>query len=160
MKKFLYLLLLPLMALAVTSCDNDDKDLPNIKLSIEYSGATEADGDLFVEQGQTFNVDALIVTPTEGTKKATLGQTIYYLDGVPFYSTVVDPFAVEINTTGLDLGEHTLGVRTTVYQVDKEIGFALATFKFMVTQPTSGDDNSSDEGSGILTPQVRVTDGD
>lgn len=160
MKKFLYLLLLPLMALAVTSCDNDDKDLPNIKLSIEYSGATEADGDLFVEQGQTFNVDALIVTPNEGTKKATLGQTIYYLDGVPFYSTVVDPFAVEINTTGLDLGEHTLGVRTTVYQVDKEIGFALATFKFMVTQPTSGDDNSSDEGSGILTPQVRVTDGD
>lgn len=154
-------MLLPVMALAFSSCDNDDKNLPDVNLSIEYSGATEADGDLFVEQGQTFNVDALIVTPAEGTKKATLGQTIYYLDGVPFYSTVVDPFAVEINTTGLDLGEHSLGVRTTVYQVDKEIGFALATFKFMVVQPTSsGDDNNSADSQGTLTPRVRVTDGD
>lgn len=158
MKKLLYLLILPLLAVMVTACDDDDKDLPNVKLSIEYSGATEQDGVLSVEQGQILNIDALIVTPAEGTKEATLGQTIYYIDGIPFYSTVVVPFATEINTTGMKIGEHVLGVRTTVYQVDKEIGFALAQFKFVVTEPT-GDDNP-EEGSGTLNPDVRVTDGD
>lgn len=158
MKKLLYLLMLPLIAVMVTSCDNDDKDLPNVTLSIEYSGATEQDGVLSVEQGQILYIDALKVTPAEGTKQATLGQTIYYVDGLPFYSTVLVPFATEINTTGMKIGEHTLGVRTTVYQVDKEIGFALAQFRFNVTEPTEGD--TPEEGSGTLTPDVRVTDGD
>lgn len=55
-KLFFYLLALPLMALAFTSCDDDDKDLPNVTLSIQYSGATEEDGTLFVEQGQTLKI--------------------------------------------------------------------------------------------------------
>lgn len=158
MKKFFYLLLLPLLAVMVTACDDDDKDLPDVTLSIEYSGATEQDGVLTIEQGQVLTIDALKVTPAEGTKQATLGQTIYYLDGIPFYSTVVVPFATEINTTDMEIGEHTLGVRTTVYQVDKEIGFALAQFDFMVTEPTTSD--TPDDGSGTLNPEVRVTDGD
>ncbi len=158
MKKLFYLFL-PLLAIMVTSCDNDDKDLPNVTLSIEYSGATEQDGVLSIEQGQTLTIDALTVTPAEGTKQATLGQTIYYLDGVPFFSTVTVPFATEINTTNLELGSHTLAVRTTVYQVGKEIGFALAQFNFVVTESTS-DDTSDDSTTGTLTPDVRVTDGD
>lgn len=158
MKKLFYLLLLPLLAVMVTACDDDDKDLPNVTLSIEYSGATEQDGVLTVEQGQILNIDALVVTPAEGTKQATLGQTIYYIDGIPFYSTVVVPFATEINTTGMEIGMHTLGVRSTVYQVDKEIGFALAEFKFQVIEPTGSD--APEDGSGTITPEVRVTDGD
>ncbi|MCI9284662.1 MAG: hypothetical protein HFJ91_02420 [Muribaculaceae bacterium] len=156
-KLFFYLLALPLMALAFTSCDDDDKDLPNVTLSIQYSGATEEDGTLFVEQGQTLKIDALEAVPAEGTKKATLGQTIYYWDGLPVYSTIVVPFATEINTTGMELGEHSLGVRSTVYQVDKEVGFALATFKVMVVAP---EENPDEPGSGTITPEVRISDGE
>lgn len=158
MKKFFYLLLLPLLAVMVTACDDDDKDLPNVSLSIDYSGATEVDGVLTVEQGEVLSIDALNVIPAEGTKKATLGQTIYYLDGIPFYTTVVVPFETGIDTSELEIGRHVLGVRTTVYQVDKEIGFALAEFYFNVVAPTS--DDTPDDGSGTLTPEVRVTDSD
>lgn len=158
MKKLFYLLALPLVALMATSCDDNDKDLPNVSLAIEYEGATQEDGVLYVEQGQTLNITALEAVPAEGTKKATLGQTIYYWDGLPVYSTVVIPFATAIDTQGMELGEHTLGVRATVYQVDKEVGFALANFKVMVTAPSS--DGDSNEGSGTINPNVRITDGD
>ncbi len=156
MKKLFYLFAIPLLAMFATACDDDDRDLPDVSLSIDYSGATEKDGVLYVEQGQTLNIDALKVTPAEGTKQATLGQTIYYWDGVPYYSTVIVPFATKVNTTGMEIGEHQLGVRTTVYQVDKEVGFALASFKVMIVEPT-GDE--SGEGGGTINPDVRVTDG-
>ena len=72
MKKFLYLLLvLPLLGV-FTSCDDDDKDLPNVSLAIDYSGGTEENGVVSVVQGNTLEINALKAIPAEGTKEATL----------------------------------------------------------------------------------------
>ena len=74
MKRFLYLLLaLPLLGFIATSCSDDD-DLPDVTLSMDYSGATLTDGVFTVEQGDTLKINALKVIPAEGTKPATLGQ--------------------------------------------------------------------------------------
>ncbi|MDE5734987.1 MAG: hypothetical protein K2H83_07600, partial [Duncaniella sp.] len=107
MKRFLYILLvLPLLALAA-SCSDDDKDLPKVSISVDYSGAVEEDGVLVLTQGQPFTIDALKVTPLDG-KKATLGNTTYYMDGEPFYVIGVSPFGCEIDTNTLPVGNHGL----------------------------------------------------
>ncbi|MDE7476302.1 MAG: hypothetical protein K2M71_11800, partial [Duncaniella sp.] len=90
MKRLIYLLLvLPLLGL-VSSCD-DDKDLPQVSLSIDYTGATEEDGTIYVVQGDTLNVTALRAVPAEGTKAATLGVVAYFWDGIPQGRTAISP---------------------------------------------------------------------
>ncbi len=160
MKKFLYLLLvLPLLGV-FTSCDDDDKDLPNVSLAIDYSGGTEENGVVNVVQGNTLEINALKAIPAEGTKEATLTNVVYFLDGVPVGRTDIMPFAININTTELEVGEHYLGVQATVLQVGKSVGFAVARFKFNVlpndTQEPGGDQGG--EGGGTLTPDTQITD--
>ena len=70
------------------------------------------------------------------------------------------PFAININTSELEVGEHYLGVQATVLQVDKSVGFAVARFKFNVlpndSQEPGGDQGG--EGGGTLTPDTQITD--
>lgn len=162
MKKFLYLLLaLPLLGI-FTSCDDDDKDLPNVSLSIEYSGGTEEEGVVSVVQGTPLEIKALKAIPAEGTKEATLTNVVYFIDGVPALRTSIMPFAMTINTENLEVGEHNLGVQATVLQVGKSVGFALASFKFNVlpndTQEPGGDESGDGTGSGTLNPDTQITD--
>lgn len=155
MKRILYLLLvLPLLGL-VSSC-SDDKDLPQVSLSIDYTGATEADGSLYVVQGDTLNITALRAIPAEGTKTATLGVVAYFWDGIPQGRTALSPFPISINTTDMEIGKHYLGVNATVLQVDKEVGFAIA--QFPVTVVASQSDMPGEEDGGTINPDTRISD--
>lgn len=159
MKRFLYLLLvLPLLGV-VTSCDDDDKDLPNVSLAIDYEGGSEVDGVVSVAQGTTLEITALKAIPAEGTKEATLTNVVYFLDGIPVGRTNLMPFAINIPTGELEVGEHYLGVQATVLQVDKSVGFAVARFKFNVT-PAETEEPGGDEGGtgGTVTPDTQITD--
>ena len=152
MKRFLYLLLaLPLLAF-VASCSDDDKDLPQVSISVDYSGAVEDDGVLVVTQGQPFTIDAINVKSLNG-KKTTLGNTTYYLDGEPFYATGVAPFGCEIDTETIPVGDHVLSFYTQVFQVDKEVGFSLYGLKIKVV---AAEENPG-EGGGTVTPDVRTS---
>lgn len=162
MRKFLYLLLaLPLLGF-FTSCDDNEKNLPDVSLSIDYSGATEEDGVVSVIQGNTLEIEALKVIPAEGTKDAMLTNVVYTIDNIAFAVAPQAPFAVNINTAELPVGEHYLGVRATVFQDGKSVGFAIARFKFNVLPNDNvepgGDENGDNSGSGTLTPETTVTD--
>lgn len=153
MKRLYYLLLvLPLLAV-MASCSDDDKDLPKVNISVQYSGASEQDGVITVAQGETLTIDAIDITPVSGTGKAVLGNTTYYLDGVPFYTIGVAPYSGEIDTTGIPEGEHSLSFMSQVFQVDREPGFALYGVTLMITPPT----DNPDSGSGTVTPEVTVS---
>lgn len=162
MKRFLYLLFaLPLLAL-ITSCDDDEKNLPNVSVSVDYSGATYADGTFTVKQGEEFAITALKVIPAEGTKEATLGRTIYFIDGFPIYETIVSPFGVKIDTGTLEIGKHLLQVRTTIFQVDKEVATGLFTYTLDVIEndnPENPDNpgEGGDDNGGTVTPDLAIT---
>ena len=57
MKKILYALLLAL-PFALSSCSNDD-ELPEVNISVDYSGATEVDGVYYVIEGEELMARAL-----------------------------------------------------------------------------------------------------
>lgn len=159
MKRFLYLLLaLPLMGI-MASCSDDDKDLPDVTLSVEYSGATLNGDVLSIPQGQDLVINALKVTPAEGTKQATLGKTTYFIDAIPVYETVVEPFGVTISTDNLEVGNHLFQIRTSIFQVGKEVAFGVFSYTLQITEPQP-DDTPTDPGdtpSGSDTPEVTIT---
>lgn len=146
------------MFAVLASCDDDDtKNIPDVSVSIEYSGAAMEDGVLYVTEGQPLNIDALVVTPAPGTGKAMLGNTVYYVDGYPVYATGVAPFSVEISTEGLQPGNHTLSVHSQIFQVDKSMGWGIFRYNFEVV---AAEDMPSDPGSGTDTPALNVADTD
>lgn len=155
MKRILYLLLvLPLLGL-ISSC-NDDKDLPQVSLSIDYTGATMQDGTLYVVQGDTLNITALKAIPDEGTKAATLGVVAYFWDGIPQGRTALSPYAISIKTNDMELGNHSLGVNATVLQVDKEVGFAIAQFPIVIVENNA--DNPDEAKAGTIVSDTHITD--
>lgn len=123
MKKLLYLLLaLPL--LAMISCSDDDKDLPDVSIGFSYSGATDVDGTLYNVRGDTLSIDSVFCTPAEGTKPAAIANVTYVFDGLPLGYTPISPFAIDILTSDVAAGRHTLTLEMTVLQEGKSIGTA------------------------------------
>ncbi|MDE6859292.1 MAG: hypothetical protein K2J65_02645 [Duncaniella sp.] len=156
MKRFLYLLLaLPLMGL-MASCSDDEKDLPDVTFSMDYSGATLVDGVLTIPQGNDLVINALTVTPAEGTKKATLGKVTYFIDAFPIYETIVEPYSVTISTQNLEVGKHVLQIRAGIFQVDKEAAFGVFSYPLEITEPLP-DDTPGDNPGGTVTPDVTIT---
>lgn len=157
MKKFFYLLLaLPLFASLAACNDDDDKNIPDVSVSIDYSGGTLNDGVLYVVKGETLSIEGLTVTPAPGTGKAVLGQTTYIWDGRPFYTTGIAPFAVDIDTEDMAEGPHTLTVNTQIFQVDKSTGWGV--FRYKVEIVAAAEDQPGDEGAGTDVPETTIAD--
>lgn len=154
MKKFLYLLLVMPFLCALSACDDDD-NIPQVNLSIDYKGATLQDGVLYVVQGEPLEITALRAIPDEGTKAATISSATYYWDGIPAERIFASPFPVTVNTTDMEVGRHTLGVYANVLQVDKSIGFAAADFPVVIV--ASSDELPGDAGGGTINPDTRMT---
>lgn len=139
-----------------TACDDDDdKNIPDVSLSIQYSGGTLEDNTLYVVEGDVLTIDALNVTPAPGTGKAVLGNTTYFMDGVPFYVTGVAPYSVSIDTSDLAVGPHTLGVHAQIFQIDKSIGWGIFTYKLQIVEST--DDQPDDTGGGTDVAPATIT---
>ncbi|MBO5455869.1 MAG: hypothetical protein J6A20_05075 [Muribaculaceae bacterium] len=157
MKRFLYLLLaLPLLGFIATSCSDDD-DLPDVTLSMDYSGATLTDGVFTVEQGDTLKINALKVIPAEGTKPATLGPVSYFIDGFYQFTSYEVPFSCYIPTENLKVGKYLLQAKATILQIDKTMAFGVFSYPINVVEKENPDDGNSGE-SGTDIPDVRVTD--
>lgn len=157
MKKFLFLLFaLPMLAFVATSCSDDDKDMPDVTLSVEYSGATLSDGVFTVEQGDTLTIEALKVTPAEGTKQAVLGPVTYFIDGFPQFTTAIEPFSCAIPTGDMQIGKYLLQARANIFQVDKTVAFGVFTYTINVVEKQSTGGTTG--GSGTDTPQTKITD--
>ncbi len=155
MKKFYFLLLaLPFLTL-FSACDDDDKSIPEVSLSIEYSGGTLNDGTLYVVKGEPLKIDALIVKPAPGTGKAALGHTTYIWDGIPFYTTGVAPFSVEIDTSDMAEGDHTLTINSQIFQEGKSLGWGI--FQYKVVIVAAPEDQPGDEGGGTDVPDATIS---
>ncbi|MCI9172100.1 hypothetical protein [uncultured Duncaniella sp.] len=155
MKKFLYLLLALPMFASMAACDDDDNNIPDVSVSIEYSGGTLNDGVLTVVQGDTLKIEGLKVTPAPNTGKAMLGQTTYFFDGRPFFTTAIAPFGVDIVTDDLAVGNHTLSVNSQIFQEGKSIGWGVFSYKLDIVE--APEDQPGDTGGGTDTPEQTIT---
>ncbi len=132
MKKFYYLLLaLPLMLFA--SCHDDDNDIPDVDLSVQFENATLANDTLYVVQGDTVLIADIQLINNTG-KKGAVGNVNIYWDR--FYVTPVFlPFSFE--TANQPVGRHLLGVEASVFVVDYPVCFGYMEYPVKIVKDES-----------------------
>ncbi|MBD5186224.1 MAG: hypothetical protein HDS92_06420 [Bacteroidales bacterium] len=157
MKRFYYFLLALLPVIALSSCSSED-DLPDVEMSVTYSGATDIDNVLYVVQGNVLSIDALTVTPVDASKKATIGATAYYWNYQYVGTTIREPFGMSFDTATMPVGDYVLQINSTVYQVDKSVGQAYFTYLVKIVANES-DVPGAVTGSGTDKPDVDVRSG-
>lgn len=154
MKKLLLsLMLLPALAF-VSSCSNDDDDLPEANIEVAISGGQQSsvDNKIYVERGTPLVFESLTAVPTNG-KKTTLGLTTYYLNGLPQAQTAVEPFGATLETFDLEPGSYTLQIKSAIYQIDKSAAFVLLTFDLVVTEPDTDTSDTPDTSTAEPSAQ-------
>ncbi|MBD5174235.1 MAG: hypothetical protein HDT06_00265 [Bacteroidales bacterium] len=166
MKKFLYSLLLMIPAIGLlSSCSDDDKNLPDVSFSYEYEGAQQSDGKLYVAQGETFAITAINVKNNEAGKAAGITAADYYWDGRLQGTSVMPPFGFEFVTNEYTpVGEHQIGVVCPVYALDKELANASIFINVVVVAspedlpfpPTEDDGDNSENPDEGANPEVAV----
>lgn len=147
MKLIRLLLAAALPLLALTSCHDDD-DLPDVTLNVDYTGATAADGAIYVVQGEPFAINSVSVTPVREGKTASVFNVTYGLDGWVLGVAVQAPYALEFDTSVMQVGKHILSMSMDI----AETGCTLATGYYATTLyvVASADDIPSDD---TATPQ-------
>lgn len=142
MKKLLYLLMLALPVIGMTSCDDDD-DLPNVSLTATIDGVTRVDNTLYVVSGDTIEVESINLI--DNTKKgAVIGSASYFWDYYRLGGTIVAPYGMDIDTDGIPLGNHLLQIKVSIYAVDYSpcIGYMEYPVKIVASEsdiPTEGE---------------------
>lgn len=113
MKKLFYLFLA--LPLALISC-SDDNDLPNVEIYATFEGGTQVDDVYYVVQGQELQVTAVNIV-NHDDKEAALGGVRYFWDYMPIGTTITAPYAINIETEKMPVGNHLLQAEMPVYAV-------------------------------------------
>lgn len=149
MKKYLYLLLLPMLALFAACSDDDDK-LPNVDFTITMSNVAQSNNTFYAVKGDVVTIDQVAVKSLTSQNAAITGVR-YFLSGVPLFGTMENPFSVDIPTESLEAGKYTINVTCTVLQVDKRIATAALNFPFVVVETADDLPDGATLGTNSLT---------
>lgn len=155
MKKFFYLLLA--LPLGIFMSCSDDNDLPDVGLNIQLDGCVEQGDTLYVAQGDTLTVESItLVNNTD--KKGMLGVTNYYFDRLFVGSTMLQPYTFSIDSGTLPVGNHLLGIQTSIAVVDYPLCYGFAEYIVKIV-PTKED---LPDGGTVPAPdpqRVRISEG-
>lgn len=130
-RHFFPLLLLALPLLFLAAC-NDDDDLPDVDITVNFDGLYQADGQLYALRDAPFKITSVKATPAGDSKEAAIGSVRYYCNGAFEMTSVLSPFEATFDVADLPDGPNVLGLQMGVFQVDKSIAWASLEFKFNV----------------------------
>lgn len=152
MKKLLNLLLILPLAFFAVSCDDDDNnDMPEVTTDVKYSGAVEANGALYVVQGDILSITSVDVTPNPGAKPAVLGPVTFAWDGQILGTAVFSPYTMSFDTSVAGIGAHLLQLSGNLAQEGKPISSINIEIKVIVVasadQIPGYSDDSSESGT-------------
>lgn len=126
MKKLLYLLLLLPFTLAMTSC-NDDDNLPNVTVTMDFGNAAVKDGVIYVAQNENLLLNNIVTKAIDSNQSAVLANVKYYWNYVPAPSLTWSPLPMEIPIAQMPLsesGNNLLQLDATLLETDKSIAYA------------------------------------
>lgn len=134
MKKILSAILLALPMLAVVSCDDDGKSLPDVDFNFEIENAVRGEnGALYVVQGENLEIKSIQVINKDKDKNAMITAANYYWDYYYIGSAIQPPYGFEIEITdNTPVGAHLLQVEAPLFAEDKEAATAVVTFNVEV----------------------------
>lgn len=132
MKKLLYLLFLLPLGLLPVSCDDNDK-VPDVGIQATVSGGVVEGNTVYIVKGEPLMIEQMTLVNHTG-KDGAIGVVNYYIDGLHAGQSLVAPYAFELYTTGLAVGNHTLTADMPVYVVDYPICWGVFSFNVQVVE--------------------------
>lgn len=136
--RYLAAILLPIAAIFFLSSCSDDNDLPDVDISMTYSGAVKVDGTLYASNEEPMQITSLSATAVRPDKNAAITGVTYSLDGWVVAVTNQPPFAVEFDTSSLQPGRHLLTMSMTVAEEGCELAVAYQAVTLQIV-PTDAD---------------------
>lgn len=138
MKKILTILfVLTAIPLVFTACD-DDNDLPDVDITVNFENAVRADdGRIYIVKGTPLSVTSIEVTNREAGKKAIATAAIYYLDGLRVGASVISPLAFSLSTDNLPAGTYDFNIEVEIIAVDKTPAFGVLGYKICIVENES-----------------------
>lgn len=125
MKKLLYLLLVIPFAMMFSSC-SDDKDLPNVDITMSFDNAVVKDGTVYVIQGSVFSITSLTTKAVDSKQQSAIVNVRYFWNGIPAPGLTWSSFPMEINMEEMpqpESGNNILGLDATLLETDKSISY-------------------------------------
>lgn len=159
MKKYvLYLFLMMPLAMGVSSCSDDDNDVPDVSVSATISGGVFYDDEIYVVQGDDLKVEALnLINRTQ--KDGSLGVVSYYWDNYLIGTNVLQPFGLVINTAEQAVGRHLLQAQMPVYVVDYPVCWGYVQYRVNVVESSEQlPENGDEETSKVIQGEIQTKD--
>lgn len=144
MKKFYYFLLMAMPILFFASCD-DEKNLPDVDVSIQIDGGVRVNDVIYVVQGDNFTVKAINVENREQGKKALITSATYSWDYHFVCVSVAPPFGAEFTTEAMEPGDYLLQIECPLYAADKSAANLYMAYKVKIVE--SADDIPAGEAT-------------
>lgn len=128
------MLFLPLMAIAFTSCnDDDDNNNPQVTISFDFKNGVSDGSTVYVVQPDTLYLTGINVKAVRPNHVATaVGPVSYWLNGYPQGTVYLPPYGVAINSDQLDLGTYTLTAQMGIAEEGCSLATALTSVKISV----------------------------
>jgi hypothetical protein len=134
MRKFFVILMTIGLTMAFNAC-NDDDDLPDVTIDVQFTGAIHHNDTLYVALGDTIDFTSITVTNLEKGKKAVLGGATYFWDYYRIGATNLEPFAYSLYINPLTtIGTHSLEIICPVYAEDKSAADAYIYYNVLVVE--------------------------
>lgn len=156
MKRYFYYLLMMMPIMMLASCD-DDKDLPPVSVTLDVSGVTIVDDEIYVVKSEGFQVDAVNLE-NRGDKKAVIGAASYFWDGWHVGTTAESPFAYQFVLEDTQDGVHLFQVECSIYAVDYAPAVAQVSYKINVVESVDDIPGGSNPTTTQLEAKIVATD--
>lgn len=160
MKKLLYLLLLLPLSLCVNSC-NDDDDLPNVTVTMNFSNAVPQDGTLYVVKTDTLYLNSIDTKAMDSNQAATLTNVVFYWNYLPAPSLTWSRFPLSIPIEEMPLttngSSNILGLNATLLETDKSIAYTNIRVPIQVVETEEDLPNGQKPGEAQLVLQIGQT---
>lgn len=127
MKKLLYLLLVLPFAMMISSC-SDDKDLPNVDITMSFDNAAVKDGKVYVLADDVFSITGITTKAVNSNQQSAITNVFYFWNGMPAPGLTWSPFPMEINMADMPLakdGVNALGLKATILETDKTMAYTV-----------------------------------
>ncbi len=109
----------------VTSCSND-KDLPNVDITMSFDNAVVKDGTVYVVQDSVFSITGLSTKSVDSNKPSAIVNVRYFWNGMPAPGLTWSDLPMNIDMAQMlqpESGNNILGLDATLLEVDKSISY-------------------------------------
>lgn len=139
-------MVLPLLAV---SCD-DDNDFPKAVFDIQTSGGVD-DGDfIYVQNGDTINIQSISIVADKSTKGAMILRTNYYWDNLPAGPGFAPTFGREFVMVNQPLGNHILTIEMLVGAEGYSVGYYVMNVPVKVVGDDFDMDSITPSGNSLF----------